>query len=198
VPGAWLESTQFCTALKNANENWEAADYVAIYMALQAVLSGAVAPQHYHRFAVFGLLPDDEYAPEGVLAAAWGLSDEGTRALLTVFQEAGLVKWEPQARRVLLHDLAHDFASAMAATQRGGAAAAHGALVDRCAASLVEEAWWWVKPGVEAGAAAYVGGGQLLRHLREAGRGGVQLRDFALFASAAISGFIQKAMKSGA
>jgi hypothetical protein len=130
-------------------------------------------PKHYPKFATFGLLEDDVYAPEGVLAAAWGLSEEDTRILLKQLQEAGLIKWEAQAQRVVLHDLAHDFAAAMAATQRGGPAAAHGALVDRCGAALVEGggAWWRAKPVVESGAAEYVGGGQLLRHLREAGRG---------------------------
>jgi WD40 repeat protein len=172
-PGTWLDSGLFCAALERANEHWWESDYTAIYRALQAALKGAVLPKHYPNFATFGLLEDGVYAPEGVLAATWGLSDEDTRALLKLLQKAGLIKWEAQARRVVLHDLAHDFAAAMAATQRGGAAAAHGALVDRCGAALVEGggAWWRAKPGVESGTVEYVGGGQLLRHLREAGRG---------------------------
>jgi hypothetical protein len=172
--GAWLDSGLFCAALGRANEHWRERDYTAIYRALQAALKGAVPSKHYPKFATFGLLEDDVYAPEGVLAAAWGMSEKETRDLLEDLQEAGLIKWEAQTRRVMLHDLAHDFAAAMAATQRGGAAAAHGALVDRCGAALVEGggAWWRAKPGVESGAAEYVGGGQLLRHLREAGRRG--------------------------
>ena len=136
--GAWLDSGLFCAALERANEHWREGDYTAIYRALQAALKGAVPSKHYPKFATFGLLEDDVYAPEGVLAAAWGLSDEDTRILLKQLQEAGLIKWEAQARRVVLHDLAHDFATAVAVTQRGGVVAAHGALVDRCGASLVE------------------------------------------------------------
>ena len=175
--GAWLDSSQFCAALERANEHWRESDYVAIYRAIQAALKGAVLPKHYPKFATFGLLKDDVYAPEGVLAATWAMSEDDTRILLKQLQEAGLVKWEAQARRVVLHDLAHDFATAVAATQRGGVAAAHGALIDRCSDALVVKdadgsRVWWKKlgPAVDDGALSYVRE-HLPRHLREAGRG---------------------------
>ena len=175
--GAWLDSSQFCAALEHANEHWRESDYVAIYRAIQAALKGAVPAKHYPRFATFGLLEDDVYAPEAILSATWGMSEEDTRILLKQLQEAGLVKWEAQARRVVLHDLAHDFATAMAATQRGGVTAAHGTLVDRCGDALVERGeggarLWWKRrtPEVDDGAMSFIGK-HLLRHLREAGRG---------------------------
>jgi hypothetical protein len=111
-------------------------------------------------FALFGLLPDDEYVPEGLLAAAWGYDAAELRGLLKCLQDSGLVKWEPQAERAVLHDLSHDFASAMAATQRGGLVKGHADLVDKCGALAAAEGaageWW---RGVE------------LHHLRSAGRG---------------------------
>ena len=133
--GAWLDSGQICAALERANEHWREGDYTAIYRALQAALKGAVLEKHFPKFASFGLLEDDVYAPEDVLAAAWGLSDEDTRILLKQLQEAGLIKWEAQLRRVVLHDLAHDFATAMAATQRCTSA--------RSSLSGVSASVWW-------------------------------------------------------
>ena len=175
--GMWLGSPDFCGVLRLANKEWDSEAQRPVFFALQGALQKLLAPADYPKFAIFGLLRKYEYAPEAVLGAAWGLRDAAdTHALLRQWQAAGLVKWEPQARRAVLHDLAHDFASAIAATATHGATAAHGALVDRCGSELVESergvrAWWKPKRGVDAGGAAFVGGGQLLRHLRDALRG---------------------------
>lgn len=176
MPGAWLDSAAFCAELASANPLWADGAYGATYTALQVALTAVVAKRDWLKFAAFGLLPDDAYAPEGVLGATWGTDARDTRALLNSLQDAGLVKWEPQAGRAVLHDLAHDFARAMAVTGRGGAAAGHGALLARCGAALLEEGalaageWWRVKESVEAGAAAYLGA-RVGAHLRAAGRG---------------------------
>jgi WD40 repeat protein len=129
---SWLDTPAFSDALLLRNP--DAAAYKATYRAIQMWLAAALGRADLPKFALLGLLPDDAYAPEAVLAAGWRLSIDETRDLLKKFQSAGLVKWERQAQRALPHDLVHDFAAAMCATQSGGAALGHVALLASLAA----------------------------------------------------------------
>jgi WD40 repeat protein len=160
ISGAWLASEDFCQALARISPNAGEAAYAPIFRALQAALNAFFGDLDKKRFAVFGLFAKDVYVPEGVLAAAWGVGAAATQALLLSLQSAVLVKWEPQAARAVLHDLARDFSAAIAGTGRGGLVGAHGALIDKCALLSAEASaagCWWR--------------GQLLAQMRLAGRG---------------------------
>ena len=104
--------------------------------------------------------------PVEVLGAAWRMVEkERVDSVIEVLEGAALLK-RGRPGCVQLHDLAWEYARAV-----GGGAAAHSNAVDRWRGAFAEGgAWWAMKKGVGAETGLYAGA-QLLRHLREAGRG---------------------------
>lgn len=158
--GAWLSDAAFRAALpplRAPTVDAEASVDVT-HRALQAWLGAALSAVDIPKFALFGLIPGDEFAPEEVLAAVWRTphSHSGSGGpvceLLTKMEAAGFVKWERARRasppmlrgsggggaggrggRALLHDVAHDFAVAICALL-GGLPRCHAAFVAGLAA----------------------------------------------------------------
>ena len=144
--GPWLCQQDFRDALQYENSLCESPEYAPGFCLLQAVLSNIFGKVDVARFAILALFEDVGGVPEGVLSLAWALSPAATQALLLCFQDAGLVKWERQVQRAVLHDLARDFAAALLWAPKEKAAAARRLLVQRCEgleAEVGAAGCWW-------------------------------------------------------
>ena len=147
--GAWLSDAGFRAALSplRAPAVDAGVSVDVTHRALQAWLGAALSAVDIPKFALFGLIPGDEFAPEAVLAAVWRMphshSHHGSGGpvceLLAKMEAAGFVKWERARRasqplrrgsgggdgggggggggRAVLHDVAHDFAVAAIGTR---------------------------------------------------------------------------------
>lgn len=141
-------------------------EYAPVYRAIFSVLRTTLAPCDVAKFSMFAIFKEDADVPIEVLGAAWRMAEKPrVEAVISTLEGAGLLK---RGRRgcVQLHDLAWEYAKAI-----GGGEAAHSNAIDRWREFFtVGGVWWRRKEGVGEEASAYVDT-QLLRHLREAGRG---------------------------
>jgi WD40 repeat protein len=86
------------------------------------------------RFAELAVFAIDAGAPEAAVLTLWehtaGLDTLDAQLLLSEFAERSLIERDEKDGRIRLHDLIHNFATAMAAKQFGSEAALHRRLLD--------------------------------------------------------------------
>lgn len=176
--GLWLRAASFRSKLAARNSGWY--EYMSSYRAIALTIARLFAPAEALNFGALGLLPDDTFVHEEVIAAMWRRDIYLTRALIQRLSAAGLVKVEMTysgtndnnpiststgmgisshgGAKVMLHDLAADFAGALCAVQPGGMPAWHANLLSRFAKFLSPTGeprnldqpsllrWWWRLP----------------------------------------------------
>ena len=153
--GKWHLNPRFMDALRSQNSEEES--YRPTFRAISLCLGSLLSKSHALSFAALGLFRDGAAIDERIVEIAWRMKSapRDASALLERLQAAGLVKiyiaaggggggadrggkegGAGDARAVMLHDLAHDFAAALCDVQERGAAALHDNFLARLAQEL--------------------------------------------------------------
>ena len=148
--GQWIDQPAFRDALASRMAASGIEAYIPLYRTIDLALRSQFGESDWLNFAALSLFPKGRPIAESLVRVAWRADRERTRTLLVALQGAGLIKFETadvnvsddsdaNDGRVMLHDLALDFASSVVAVQRDGASMWHTNLLNRLATGTDDE-----------------------------------------------------------